>query len=102
MWGIVRDHNYFYYTDQRLKLVFRYYSVASFISNPNSVEIKKTDFLKFEVEKKLLGLRKYLILYQKTPKGVAKYPPISISLLKKAEEKVLSDSLLKVKAEITK
>ena len=52
MWGIVRDHTYFYYTDHNLKLVFRYYSIASFIRNPNSVEIKKTDFLKFEVEKK--------------------------------------------------
>jgi len=102
IWGIVRDYTYFYYMDQGLKLVFRYYSIASFIRNPNSIEIKKNEFLKFEVEKRLFGLRKYLIIYQKTPKGVAKYPPISISLLKKSEQKVLSDSLIKVKAEITK
>jgi hypothetical protein len=95
-WGLCRDYTYFYFTDQSLKLVFRFYSITSFVRKPNSVEIKKTDFVKFEVTKKFMGLRKYLILYQSTAKGVAKYPPISISLLKKAEEKNLSDSLSKL------
>jgi len=96
IWGIIRDYHYFYYSDQSLKLVFRYYSIATFFRKPTSIEIKKDTFLKFQIEKKLLGLKKYLILYQKTPKGVAKYPPISISLLKKVEERDLSASLSKL------
>ena len=95
--GVVRDYHYFYYSDQSLKLVFRYYSVASLVKKPNTIEIKKNEFSKFQIEKGLLGLRKYLILYQNTPKGVAKYPPISISMLKKAQEKDLSESLLQLR-----
>jgi len=94
--SLVRDYHYFYFSDQGIKLVFRFYATSALFRKPASIEIKKDTFYKFQIEKELLGLKKYLILYQKTPKGVAKFPPISISLLNKVEELKLSDSLSKL------
>ena len=93
-WGVVRNYHYFYYSDlSPSKLVFRFYSLAPLSKRQNSIEIRKDEFYKFMPEKKMLGLRKYLVLYQKTPKGIAKYKPISISLLKKSEMQDLYISL---------
>jgi hypothetical protein len=93
-WGLARNHHYFYYSDiSPSKLIFRYYSLAPLSKRQNSIEIRKDVFYKFEILKKLLGLRCYLVLYEKTPKGAAKYPPISISLLKKDMRQSLSTSL---------
>lgn len=93
VWGILRNYHYFFYNDMGGKLVFRYYSLAPLSKRLHSVEIPKDSFYKFEIVNKLLGLRKYVILYQKTPQGIAKYPRISISLIKSRESKNLEASL---------
>jgi len=93
-WGLICDYNYFYYSDlSPSKLVFRFYSLAPLSKRQNSIEIRKDEFHKFAFEEKMLGMRKYLVLYQKTPKGIAKYKPISIRLLKKSEKQDLSVAL---------
>ncbi|HEY4789452.1 MAG TPA: hypothetical protein VIH57_25555 [Bacteroidales bacterium] len=92
--GIFRSYHYFYYSDlSPSKLVFRFYSLAPLSKRQNSIEIRKDEFHKFALEKKMLGLREYLVLYQKTPRGIAKYKPISISLLKKSEKNDLKVAL---------
>ena len=50
-----------------------------------SVEIPKKDFVKAEIVNSIFGFRKNLVLYIRTPQGVAKYPKINISILKKEE-----------------
>ncbi len=75
------------------KLVFRYYSLAHFSKRLQAVEIKKATFYKFEFRKKLLGLQSYVILYQKVAQNIAKYPPISVSLLSKRQRNELVTSL---------
>jgi hypothetical protein len=91
IWALVRKYHYFYYSDlSPTKLVFRFYSLAPLSKRQNSIEIHKDEFYKFIFEKKLLGMRRYLILYTKTPKGIAKYKPISISLLTKSQIQDLS------------
>jgi len=93
-WGLICGYHYFYYSDlSPSKLVFRYYSLAPLSKRQNSVEIRKEEFYKFAFEEKMFGLRKYLILYQITGKGIAKYQPISISLLNKNQKQDLSVSL---------
>jgi hypothetical protein len=94
-WCFIRDYNYFYFSDQGLKLIFRYYSLSSLFRKPNSIEIPKNEFVKCQYEKKIIGLRRYLVLYQQTKDGIAKYPRISISLLKKQEIDGLSNHLKK-------
>lgn len=95
VWCFVRDYQYFNFTDQGQKLTFRYYSLSALFRQPHSVEIPKNEFVKAELRKKLLGLRQYVILFQQTQNGLAKYPPLSISLLKKQEKQDLINILTK-------
>ena len=93
-WGLIRNYYYFYYSDlSPSKLVFRFYSLAPLSKRQNSIEIRKEEFYKFSIEEKMFGIRKYLVLYMVTPKGVAKYKPISVSLLKKNEIQDLATAL---------
>lgn len=81
----LRDANYFYFNNNSSKLIIRYYSLRPLSSEQNSLEMLKSDFLKFEITKKLWGLQKFLIIYKRSGQSAAKYPPISISILKRKE-----------------
>lgn len=89
----LRDINYFYFNNNSSKMIIRYYSLKPLSSEQNSLEMNKQEFQKFEIKKSFGGLRKYLIIYQRTAKGIAKYPPISISILKKKDVDQLTREL---------
>jgi hypothetical protein len=93
----IRDLNYFYFNNNASKLIIRYYSLKPLSSEQNSLEIPKQNFQKYEIKKSWGGLRKYLIVYQKTAKGIAKYPPISISILKKKDVDQLTRELSNIR-----
>jgi len=73
------DPNYFYYSDDENSMVFKYYSTRLISSAHNRIEIPFSSFVKFQLETKFFGKKPELILFQRTPKGIAKYPPISLS-----------------------
>lgn len=84
LYGIVRNYNYFFFTDNGSKLVFRYYSLRPMSKRQNAIEISKTTFADSKFVKQLFGFRRYLVLSQKLPNGsVAKYPAINITMLNK-------------------
>jgi hypothetical protein len=92
--GIVRNYQFFYYTDNGSKLVFRYYSLRPLSKKQNSIEIDKKAFVGFKIDRLFFSFIIKLYLYQKLPNGaVAKYPPVNISLLNKKEVKLLEISL---------
>ena len=93
-WGTIRGYQYFYYNDMGIKLIFKYYSLSPMNKRQHSVEIHKSSFYSFDIEKKRFGLRMYLVLFQKMPTGIAKYPPISLGLLKKQDVDNIRNSLL--------
>lgn len=93
----IRDLNYFYFNNNSSKIIIRYYSLKPLSSEQNSLEISKQDFQKYEIQNSLGGLRKYLIIFQRTAKGIAKYPPISISILKKKDVDQLTRELSNVR-----
>ncbi len=76
---------YIYFEDAGDKLIIRYYPLKIMNRKKNSYEIPKKDFLKFTTEKFFLGKYEKLILYQRFRKGVAKYPPISLSAVNKKD-----------------
>lgn len=93
-WGMIRDYHYIYYSDfGPSKLIFRFYSLVPLSKKQNSIEIRKDELYDYQFMNKAFGFRRYLLLYQKTNKGIAKYPPISISMLTKSQRKDLSVSL---------
>jgi hypothetical protein len=94
--GFIRNYNFFLYSDNGSKLVFRYYSLRPMNKKQNAVEIDKTTFADFKIENILFGFIVRLYLMQRMPNGiVAKYPPINITLLSRKEILLLNDSLKK-------
>jgi len=71
-------------TEEKLQL--HYYSVSSAVRTYQSVEIPLNELKDFAVVKNFMGLRRNLIVSVSSKYGIADYPPISVSILKKKEK----------------
>lgn len=94
----MRKACYIYFEDAGNNLIFRYYPLKIINRKKNAIEIPKKDFVQFKIEKFFFGKYEKLILYQRFKKGVAKYPPISLSAVNKndiAKIKTLLSEYLK-------
>ncbi len=83
--GTFRNPYYFHFHDTTDMLIIRYYPVGLFNHKKNSIEIPIQQFVKFEIEKFFLGTEEKLIVYQNYRKKIAKYPPISLSAVDRAD-----------------
>jgi hypothetical protein len=90
---MVLDYQFIIYSDDDDKLIFRYFTSGIAGGKKNSVEIKKSDFAGYRIDKKLFGLKKSITLFRQLPQGVAKYPPIHISILSRKERRRILNSL---------
>lgn len=89
IYGYLRNPYYFYFDDINEVLVFRYYPAGLFNSRKNTIQIPKQHFVKFETTKFFFGMEEKLILHQLYRKKVAKYKPISLSAVDKADREKL-------------
>ena len=80
------NYQYIYFSDDGNNIVFRYFTAGIFGGKKNSVEISKKAFSGYKLEKSLFGLNQRIILFTQLKQGIAKYPPIHISALSKAEK----------------
>jgi len=96
VWFFSRGYNYIYFNTEGSKIVLRYMGLQPILSDNYAIEIPKSKFVKYKIKKTKLGLRTLLVLYQKTNKGISKYPPVSITSLKKSEKKDILDALDKL------
>ena len=87
------EYTYFYFSNNKMNLIFKFYSLRIFFGKPKTIEIPKSGLMKYEIVKSFFKQKESLILYQKTPKGIAKYPPISLTLLSKKQKKELELAL---------
>jgi hypothetical protein len=90
---VILQYHYIFYSDEGNEIIFRYFSSGVVEGKKNSVEINKKTFTGFTLEKKFFGLVQSIVLYQRLKEGVAKYPPVSISALKRKEREKLLSSL---------
>ena len=86
-------YTYFYFSNNGKNLVFRFYTLRIIAGKPKTIEISKTNFVKYDIVTDFFNKKDSLVLYQKTPKGVAKYPPISLTLLSKNKKTELKRTL---------
>jgi|WetSurMetagenome_2_1015567.scaffolds.fasta_scaffold78187_2 hypothetical protein len=93
IYPIILDYQFISYSDDDDKLVFRYFTSGIAGGRKNSVEIKKSDFAGYLVEKKFMGIKTSISLFHQMPQGVAKYPPIYITVLSRKERARLLNSL---------
>jgi hypothetical protein len=87
------NYQYIYYTDEGDHIIFRYFSAGIVSGKKNSVKISKSNFAGYKKESGFFGLIKGIILYQQLMEGVAKYPPVYISILSRKERTKILNSL---------
>jgi hypothetical protein len=92
-------YTYIYFSNNGKNLIFRYYSLRFLYGKPRTIEIPKSDFVNYDITTSFFNRKDSLVLYQKTKKGVAKYPPISLTLLGANKKRELKRALF---AEIQK
>lgn len=87
------QYTYLYFSNNSKNLVLRFYSLRNFYGKPKTIEISKPSFVKYDIETSFFNKKDALVLYQKTTKGVAKYPPISLTLLTRNQKTELKRAL---------
>lgn len=90
---VLLNYQYIFFSDEGDTIIFRYYSTGLFEGKKNSVEIGKRTFSGFTFDKKFFGLVQSITLYQRLKEGIAKYPPIFISALKRQDKENILRSL---------
>lgn len=87
------DLNYIYFNDNGDQIVIRYYPMRPIGRKKKAIQIPKISLEGFEIKNSLFGLRKSLILFQKTKKGSAQYPAIGIRALNYKEQNIIINQL---------
>jgi len=98
VFNTLRQFHYIYFSDAGDRIVLRYFPMSAFTHKKNSIEIGKREFAGYETRKQLFGLREKLILKARTGKGLAKYPPVSITALARKEKETLFQVLDRLKS----
>ncbi len=96
IYNIISYHinfSYFSFRDDQESLMFRFVSLRPLDNNKKAIKISKHDFAGFKFEKSFFGYKENLILSIKTKKGIANYPPISLSALSQKHKLMLKQSL---------
>ncbi|MDA3955065.1 MAG: hypothetical protein PF485_15585 [Bacteroidales bacterium] len=87
------NYNFFSYNDDGSKLIFRFVSLRAFDNKKRAIEINKKDFAGYKIKISFFNLRQDLVVKIKTKKGIANYPPISLTALSLKHKKMLKNSL---------
>jgi hypothetical protein len=98
LFNTLRQFHYIYFSDAGDKIILRYFPMGVFTYKKHSIEIGKSEFVGYEKVVQLFGFREKLILKVKTPKGVAKFQPVSITALNKEEKESLFRALDRLKS----
>lgn len=80
-----RKFNYINYNSDGFKIILKYTSLGMMSAGNFKLEIPKKDFVDVEVQKSWFGLRKTILIYVKSPQGIAKFKPISVAILSSKE-----------------
>ncbi len=82
---IILKYQFVYISLEDNKISIKYYTMGFIPGARKSYEFPASEFHKFELEKSLFNLRENIVLFRKVKKGIAKYPPISLTGLKEKQ-----------------
>jgi hypothetical protein len=90
----VADYQFIEFRNENDKIVLRYYKAISF-GNPrfNEIEFPQQMLRKAIFENSVFGKLSDVTLVVKTKRGVAEYPSVSLSAVKREDRQKISDSL---------
>lgn len=87
------NYSYFSYKDDKDKIMLRFASLRPFDNRKQAIDIRKKDLKGYVLKKSIMNFREDLILKVSTKKGLANYPPISITALSAKHKQMLINSL---------
>lgn len=93
VYNTFRNYNYIYFNNETEKLILRYFSPNIFTTKKNSIEMPQNEFAGYKLNSFFLRYREKIILYRATKKGLASYPPVSITALSNKERYALLRTL---------
>ena len=82
---IILKYQFVYVSLEENKISIKYYTMGFIPGARKSYEFPASEFYRFELEKSFFNLRKNIIVFRKVKKGIAKYPPISLTGLKEKQ-----------------
>lgn len=86
-------YHFIAFSDEGNKIVLRYYRFGGITQKYRSFEIVKSALYSFEIHRYFFGRRSELVIYQRTPKGIAKYPPVPLTALTPPQVSALTQIL---------
>ena len=86
---IILKYQFVYVSLEENKISIKYYTMGFVPGARKSYEFPASEFYKFELEKSFFNLRENIIVFRKVKKGIAKYPPISLTGLKEKQRNQL-------------
>lgn len=96
---VVLKYQFLYFTLTPGKISVNYYTMGILPGTKKAFEFPLNEFYKFETGKSFFKLRENLILFRKMKKGIAKYPPLSLTALKPDSKKKLLKALQTLRTE---
>ena len=79
LYMLLKNYYFIYASITNTEMTLRYFLVHPALGTRKSIIISAREFYNYKIVKKLFGLQKYIVLYQRTPRGIAKYPPLSVT-----------------------
>lgn len=77
--------NYLNIKIDKKSVVLKYFGLAPLNKEYKAFKIKANELHDYKVEKKLFGIKKFLILYRNDQGEIYKYPPVNINALNKKD-----------------
>ena len=93
----IKKFNYINYNSDGFKIILKYTSLGMLSDGNFKLEIPKKDLVNVELQKSILGMRKMIVIYVRTPNGVAKFKPVSVSILSQDELTGMMEDLDSIK-----
>lgn len=79
--------------DENEKIIVRYYSVFALARVFQSIEFPVINLMNVETKRYFFSLKEDLILTVRTKQGVAVYPPVSLSCIRRKDRKAITAAL---------
>jgi hypothetical protein len=87
------QYHFISFSDEGNKIILRYYRFSGISQKYRSFEILKSAFYTYEIHRHFFGRRAEMVLFQRTPKGIAKYPPVPLTALTPAQLSAITQIL---------
>ncbi len=94
---LVADYHFIQFSDEKDKIVLRYYKVLRFFGGEfSSIEFPKQILHRAYFENSIFGKMADVTIEIKTKRGVAEYPSVSLSALSVVERRKMKTALIEI------